>query len=107
MSFNIEQKPIFTVTVKVSPPGGEPQDFQATFLALDDEALEAFDLATTAGSVNFLEAVVQSVDDVVDNDGVVVASSPNLVTRLIGMSWVRTGLARAYFTGLTQAIEGN
>lgn len=107
MSFNIEAKPRFTETVTVHSPGGETSDFKCVFNALDDANMDLFNLGTTEGSKDFLVAAIAEVDDVVDNKGHAVPSSPDLVASLIDLPWVRPALARAYFTGLTKGREGN
>lgn len=107
MSFNVEARPHFTETVKVTSPGGEESTFIATFLALDVPAFQEYDLDTGEGTTAFLETALQHADDLVDKRGDPVAFTPEIKAGLIAKGWVRVPLTRAYLEGLNKAIRGN
>ena len=107
--FNVNAKPVFTHPVKIKVPadgGYDEQTCKATFRALRDDEVATFDLATSAGSAEFLRAVIVKLDDLADGDKPA-AYSEALRDQLLQWQFVRAGLARAYFEGMVGAATGN
>ncbi|MEO0861542.1 MAG: hypothetical protein AAFY65_13075 [Pseudomonadota bacterium] len=106
--FVIDTHPKFTTTVAVQlGDATEPSTFQATFVALPAEELKSFDTATEEGTEALLVRVIDTLDDLVDEEGKAVSYTVDLRDTLLGLPWVRQPLVRAYFTELARARLGN
>ena len=107
--FKIIKNPTFTTTATILVPTDEgtvSQTLKVRFNLLpDDEGPESEDKG-----IGFLRAAILRIDDVVDEDDDLIPYSDDLRDRLLGMSFVRFGLMRAYFDaqlGRGAAASGN
>lgn len=110
MAFRIVDKPTFTHTVRVAVPcdgGHREETLSATYRVLETDAAEGHDLATSAGTADFLRASVQRLDDIVDDAGNAIPWSEALFDRMIRLPYVRLALVRGYFDGVAKARVGN
>jgi len=109
--FKVSSSPQFTHPVEVLVPvdgGHEKQTFKATFKVLDaSEDDDKHDLNSTSGSSAFLRDALISMSDLVDDHGAQLVYSDNLRDQMLKVPYVRTALARAYFSAITKAAVGN
>lgn len=106
--FNIDKTPTFTVTVPLILEGiDEPQSFRATFRAISDEEALAADPKSVEGFKEFLRKVTVRLHDLEDDEGNLVAFTPEVFEQLLGYSHVRIALQRAYWGAVLKARVGN
>ena len=101
----LQKNPTFTATVHATIPtddGPVAQDFRVRFRVLPDaEWSEQADIREV------LKRAVVSVQDVVDDDGEAIASSPDLIEQIVGAPYLRPALAQAYWQTIAGARAGN
>lgn len=109
--FKVDDDPTFEhlVTVRVPKDGGySNQDFKARFKVMPPDELDKFDLNTTKGSTDFLQAVVCGMDDIEGEGGKKLEYSDELRDQIIAkFPYVRTALASAYMKAISGARTGN
>ena len=108
--FKIVKNPEFTHAVPVMVPvdnGHDEQLLKCRFRVVSSDDLGQHDLASTEGTEAYLRAIVVRFEDVVDDDGQPIAVSDALTTRLLGISFVRIALVRAYSVAVTKFKTGN
>lgn len=104
----LDPNPVFETTVKVLEPGAvESEVFSATFVALEIEEFNGFDLASPEGTAEFVRRVLYEVDDVVDTTGKPIPCDQALREKLIAIPHVRAALVRAYVDEIGRAARGN
>jgi hypothetical protein len=104
MTFKLIKRPEFTHTVTIHSPvdgGFEEQTLQARYRFVPTE-----DLPTTSGR-EFVDAVLVSLDDLVDDQSKPLADSPEVRAAMLSLPWVVMGLITGYNTGLVKARLGN
>lgn len=103
----IDRDPVFTTTVRVSLPGAGEETFKATFRVLDIDKIVKFDLATSDGAREFLEAAIVSLDDIESAGGQRLMYSVELRDRILQKPHLRGALAAAYMRACDDAARGN
>jgi hypothetical protein len=110
--FKIAANPTFTHNVDVFVPtdgGHSKQSFKATFrvapTAESDET--APDLSTISGSTTFLRDVIVGMSELVGADDQPLTYSDQVRDELLKLPYVRSALARTYFTAVNKASVGN
>lgn len=103
MTFKLQKNRTFRTTVNIKVPtdnGITDQSFVARFRVMDDadSALQVDD---------FLRRAILHVEDVQDDDGELIASSDDLIARLVAQPFVRVALITAYWAALSGAKAGN
>jgi hypothetical protein len=109
--FKIVANPTFSTKVVAQVPGedGEfrEEDFRARFNVVPAGEMAGFDLASPAGTYDFLKRAIVSLDELVDGDGRPLAYSPEIGEQVLALPYARLALARAYLGGVTKARTGN
>lgn len=107
--FTLALRAEFTHTVPVMTPvdGTHREDtFRARFAVVSAEE-QADLLSANDDGETFLRKIVIGIEDVVDAEGKPVAFSPELLTTMLGLRWVRLGLIAAYSRAVTKIKTGN
>lgn len=110
MGFKINLTPEFVHPVPVMVPvdgGHQEENLTTRFRVLDDEALEDYDLNSTAGLRAMLNAVVITFEDLLDDDDQPTPCTPDLREHFLNLPYVRIGLYLAYRSATTKARLGN
>lgn len=108
--FKIVQNRTFTHDVAVLIPsdnGHVEETLKTTFNYVDADKLASFDLTTGAATDAFLDAIVSSFHDCVDEHGQPLPDSEQLRKQLLGMHNVRSALLRHYLNAVRKTKEGN
>lgn len=107
--FKLAKNPEFTHDVPVLIPcdgGHVEQSLRVRFRALSADEINSHDMSGN-GLDAYLRAVCVRFEDVVDEDGIPIPPSDELTTKLLGMSFVRVALVRAYSIAMSRAKTGN
>lgn len=107
--FTLALRAEFTHPVTVMTPvdGGHREDtFRARFAVVSAEE-QADLLAANDDGETFLRKIVVGLEDIVDAEGKPVPFSPELLTAMLGLRWVRLGLIAAYSRAVTKIKTGN
>lgn len=107
--FTLALRAEFTHTVTVLTPvdGGHREDtLRARFVAISAEE-EADLLEVRDDGVSLLRRIVVGLEDIVDTSGRPVEFTPELLSTLLGLQWVRYGLVSAYRAAVTKFKKGN
>jgi hypothetical protein len=64
-------------------------------------------LAANDDGETFLRKIVVGLEDIIDAEGKPDAFSPELLTTMLGLRWVRLGLIAAYSRAVTKIKTGN
>jgi hypothetical protein len=110
MAFKIIENPEFThpVTVHVPVDGGHTQEtFRCRYRVVSAETLALHELHTAEGTEAYLRAICVRFEDVVDGEGKEVPHSDVLMTRMIGIPFIRQALVAAYTAAMSKARAGN
>jgi hypothetical protein len=108
--FKIVQNPEFTHTVPVMVPvdgGHVEQSLKCRFRVLPADEIDSHDLATPAGTEAYLRAICVRFEDVCGDDGQPIPPSDALTDQLLGITFVRIALVRAYTEAMAKAKRGN
>lgn len=108
--FKLSSDPQFTHRVSVSTPvdgGHETETMQVRYRVIPVAEVAAFDLATEAGTTDFLVRVVVLVADLVDEDGDPLAWSDRVRNGLFALPHVRLAIIQAYFAAVSEARRKN
>lgn len=100
----------FTHRVKVQTPvdgGHKEETLKVTYRVLDAVAVEAFDLATTEGTTDFLREVISHLDDIVGEDNAPIPYSDELRDEVLKVPYIRAALGRGYFEAIGKGRKGN
>lgn len=107
----IVKNPEFTATVKVSVPaagGFTDGSFTARFRALTVTEAEAFNLASTTGTTDYLRRIFIGWDSgVVDEDGAPMPFSDETRDELLDIPFIRMAVLSAYNGAMAGAKRGN
>jgi len=107
--FKIAKNPEFTHDVPIMVPvddGFEEQKLRTRFRVLPSDELMEHDFGTLEGIKAYLGDIVVRFEDAVDDDGNAMPEDETK-SRLLGISYVRTGLMTHYGTALHKAKTGN
>jgi hypothetical protein len=108
--FKVAAEPRFTHEVKVKVPvdgGFQEETFKATFRVLGPAKLEAVDLTSATGSMDFLREVIVSLDDLADAEGKPVDYSDEMLGHVLKLPYARRAMAQTYFDAVSGARQGN
>lgn len=108
--FKIVQNRTFTHDVTATMPvdgGYRDETMKVTFNYLPTDEVAEFDLATPAGTTDFLRAIIARMDDLVDEREQPVFYTPIIRDQLLKASNVRQAILAKYFEAVTKAPEGN
>ncbi|MEX2480196.1 MAG: hypothetical protein WD928_04975 [Gammaproteobacteria bacterium] len=108
--FKLDANPTFTRSVEVLVPadgGHRKETLSATFCVLDVEEAGRYDLYDRQGTRDFLERVIQRLDDIAGEDGKPVPYSDAVRDQVLALPYARLALARAYFEAVAGAARGN
>ncbi len=108
--FKVTEKRTFThpVTVMTPADGGHAEEtFKCTFNYLDVDQVEGFDLNTKEGTTAFLQAIVNRLDDLVNDHGNPMTYNDALRDQVIKLGSVRSALIAAYLEAVSKAKTGN
>ena len=106
--FKLIKKPEFTHDVPIMVPidgGHRAESIKVRFRALPADELAEFDMNTPEGNLGYLRAITVSFEDVVGEDDLPLPPSDELRDTLLGMTFVRLGLIRAYSAAMTKASK--
>ena len=106
----VTNDPTFThdCTVQVPVDGGFREDrCKATFRVLPTDEVDEFDLATEAGTKDFLKAVLIKLDELEDEKKQPIPYSDEIRDQLLRVPYVRIALAQTYFGAVGKARLGN
>lgn len=108
--FKIEREPQFThdVTVMMPVDGGfAEQTFKCRYRLLPAEEVDGFNLNDPEDIVGFLEKVIVSFADIVDDDDKYLSYNDGLRDQVIGIYNARMALRDTYVRAVTKAKQGN
>lgn len=109
--FAIIKDPEFTHEVKVYVPvddGHQEHTFRARFRVMPPtSAGDVFELGSTREIRSFLQTAVVAIEDVTDEVGKPLKSTPKLIDQLLDMVFVRNALMRTYINAIVGARVGN
>lgn len=108
--FKIVKNPEFTHKVPVQVPvdgGFSEQTLRCRFRVLSADEMAIHNLETVEGTESYLRAICARFEDVADEDGQIIPHSDELMTQLLGISYVRMALIRAYTAAMSKARLGN
>ncbi|WP_457650934.1 hypothetical protein [Profundibacter sp.] len=108
--FQIAANPEFTHNVPVMVPvdgGHEEKTLSVRYRVLPADEAEMFDLNTAAGTVDFLNAVIVSIDDVAGDDGKPLPYNDKLRDKLLDLYFVRIAIVNGYLRAVMKARVGN
>ena len=108
--FIVDDNPTFTHTVKATVPidgGFREETFKVTYAVIAADEIEQIDLATVAGSTDFLRRVIVGLDDIAGSDKKVIPYSNELRDRVLTLPWARRAIAAGYFEAINKARTGN
>lgn len=107
----IVKNPEFTAKVKVTVPvngGSSDASFTGRFRALTVTEAEGFNLATTAGTTEYLRDIfIGWGEDVAEEDGTPLSFNDETRDQLIDIPYVRMGLLATYNAAMSGAKRGN
>ncbi len=108
--FKIATNPEFThkVTIKTPVDGGYREDtLKVRYRMMLVTETESYDLNTGPGTVDFLKAVIVSIDDVVGDDDKPLTYNDALRDQLLDMYNVRGAMVDGYLDAMRTARVGN
>lgn len=108
--FKVVKHPTFKRTVTIHVPDESAEGSHVETLTVIFRVVrkhEAPDIDTADGSIEFLNAAIMRLDDLVDEAGEPIADSPQVRAALFELPYVRLGLGAAYFAGLNEVKLGN
>jgi hypothetical protein len=108
--FKVATEPTFQHTIKARVPvdgGFRDESFKATYRVLEPEKIEAIDMGSTQGTLDFLRTIVVRLDDIGDAEGKAVEYSDEVLEQVLKLPYARRALITAYFEGVSGAKQGN
>lgn len=103
MSFRLQTNPTFVTPVTIPVPtdaGVVEETVSIRFRVVSDEEIEL-------RVVEFLTRAILRVDDVLDDAGKPIQSSPEVIARFLALPFTRVPTVKAYWQALSGAKLGN
>lgn len=108
--FKINHTPTFSVDVKVPVPSDDApveEILRTKFQAIAVDEANAFDLATSEGTLAFLEKIVVTFENFGDDNDRPMDCTPELRAIALGKPYVRIALVSAYYATVSGLRTGN
>lgn len=107
MVFKVNARPEFTRTVTILVPTGDSEIEETLEATYRVTPKGGHDVLTSDGMKAFLKEAIVRLDDVADESGERIASSPELIKGVLELDNARLALMRTYSSSVAKLKTGN